>query len=1184
MPILAMSAGTVTAVWGNAFIRQANGSLKPVKVGDKVVGGERIITEDDGIVQISPTKGPSVLVKAAAPETVNKAIAGIENQDPEQAPAAGLTGGAEGGMQPGLRVDRVVEGVGQLAFDFGTDRPAPAAPLASSADQRLLPASAPEQAQLSINDVSVNEGAGLVTFTVTLDRAATEPVTVNFATEADTAKDGDFSPRAGTVTFQPGETSRTIQIPITNDGSYEGSERFNVILSAPSGAALAKATGTATILDDGSGDQLPPDTQADDDRPVVVSVSGAKALEGEALAFHVKLSNDSTTDTPIAFKLSGVGAHPGQIGLDTGSVSVSFNGGPALPVTVDDDGNFSFTVPALTPVGTDIVVLVAAQPDAFAGEGQETVQLAAATVHNLVAETGLGTIVDATDLARVSIDDVTVNEAAGTATFTVTLAGGPASQAVSVNYHSVDGSAESGKDYESVTGTLTFAAGETSRTITVPIVNDVDNPVHEGADTFQIVLSDPSSHAVIARGTGTGTILDDGTGGGLPPSVLPDDDRPYLLVKEGEDATEGGYVVFNVVLTHPSYSPVTVSLALMSGVDDPDTPENESATVGEDTGTQLEWFNSAADVPQWEPVTGNLTFTPGQTLTQVRVATVDDQRTEDIEFIKLQATVVAGDTVNEVHANQTAITDNDAIPGIIEPIHAQVSALDTNLMIVLDTSGSMQSASGIEGMTRLQAAIKAIENLLDRYDQYGDVAVRLVTFASGTQVLGDGWVSISQAKSLLATLAADGSTNYDLALDAAKTAFAATAGKLGNAQNVSYFLSDGNPTLSSEYPTPGTSNQSGNVTQPNLGDGINQKEEGDWLAFLNQNHIKSYAIGMGGDVSKVYLDPIAYDGHADANSGGVVVARFSDLDGVLSGTAADFVTGNLSVNGHIGQPGGVFDHVASITVGSETYLYADHSGAPLTVTTDHGGTLVIDMRTGEYSYAAPSGAVTDTITETIGFTLETAQQQVASSTLDIKFDHTQVQTGTAEGDALVGRQTADMIMAGAGDDIVQADGGNDLLYGNAGDDELHGEAGNDVIVGGQGHDQLSGDAGSDVFVWHFSDQGASGSEADRAVDTIQDFDVSDRASGGDVLDLRDLLQGENTTGGTGNLDQFLHFDTSSGSDTVIRIAPTGSGSETQDIVLLHTNLRTDMGLDATAPDAQVIAALLQQGKLLVDHA
>ena len=75
-----------------------------------------------------------------------------------------------------------------------------------------------------------------------------------------------------------------------------------------------------------------------------------------------------------------------------------------------------------------------------------------------------------------------------------------------------------------------------------------------------------------------------------------------------------------------------------------------------------------------------------------------------------------------------------------------------------------------------------------------------------------------------------------------------------------------------------------------------------------------------------------------------------------------------------------------------------------------------------------------------------------------------------------------------------------------------------------------------------------------------------------------------STGGTGNLDQFLHFDTSSGSDTVIRIAPTGSGSETQDIVLLHTNLRTDMGLDATAPDAQVIAALLQQGKLLVDHA
>ena len=50
MPILAMSSGTVSAVWGAAFLRLPNGELKPVQVGDKVLGGQQIITEDNGLV------------------------------------------------------------------------------------------------------------------------------------------------------------------------------------------------------------------------------------------------------------------------------------------------------------------------------------------------------------------------------------------------------------------------------------------------------------------------------------------------------------------------------------------------------------------------------------------------------------------------------------------------------------------------------------------------------------------------------------------------------------------------------------------------------------------------------------------------------------------------------------------------------------------------------------------------------------------------------------------------------------------------------------------------------------------------------------------------------------------------------------------------------------------------------
>lgn len=90
----------------------------------------------------------------------------------------------------------------------------------------------------------------LVALTVTLSTPAGIPVTVNYATASGTALAGsDFASASGTVTFAPGQTSRTILVPTLDDAAYEGNETFVVNLSSPMGGVIADSQGVGTIID-----------------------------------------------------------------------------------------------------------------------------------------------------------------------------------------------------------------------------------------------------------------------------------------------------------------------------------------------------------------------------------------------------------------------------------------------------------------------------------------------------------------------------------------------------------------------------------------------------------------------------------------------------------------------------------------------------------------------------------------------------------------------------------------------------------------------------------------------------------------------------------------------------------------------------------------------------------------------
>jgi hypothetical protein len=107
---------------------------------------------------------------------------------------------------------------------------------------------------LAINNVSQLEGTGGTTnfvFTVTLSTASGLPVTVDFATANGTATaPGDYATQTGTLTFSPGQTTKTITVAVVADAVLEANETFTVVLSNPSNATITTATGTGTIQND----------------------------------------------------------------------------------------------------------------------------------------------------------------------------------------------------------------------------------------------------------------------------------------------------------------------------------------------------------------------------------------------------------------------------------------------------------------------------------------------------------------------------------------------------------------------------------------------------------------------------------------------------------------------------------------------------------------------------------------------------------------------------------------------------------------------------------------------------------------------------------------------------------------------------------------------------------------------
>ena len=307
------------------------------------------------------------------------------------------------------------------------------------------------------------------------------------------------------------------------------------------------------------------------------------------------------------FTVTLSGAVTSRVTVDFASVAgTALDGVDFLPV----QGKLTFDA------GTAVMVAVTTVDDDI-DEPVETLGLSLSAPVNaeLPVDSAISTIEDDDEPPALSIADASGVEGE-VARFPVTLSD-PSGFEVTVAYSTSDGTAVAGADYEAVGGSLVFTPGETTATVSIPLVQD---SLNEPDENFTVSLSNPAN-ATLATATAEGLIIDD--------------DLVAQLAVAGGSGVEGGTVDFRVTL---------------------DTASTRTVTV--DYATAAETAHEDAD---YEPVRGTLTFLPGESAKTVKVTLVDDDVHEEDETFALNLSMAENAAVSTASATGT-IVDDDAAP------------------------------------------------------------------------------------------------------------------------------------------------------------------------------------------------------------------------------------------------------------------------------------------------------------------------------------------------------------------------------------------------------------------------------------------------------------------------------------------------------------------------------------------
>ena len=489
------------------------------------------------------------------------------------------------------------------------------------------------------------------------------------------------------------------------------------------------------------------------------------------------------------------------------------------------------------------------------------------------------------------------------------------------------------------------------------------------------------------------------------------------------------------------------------------------------------------------------------------------------------------DTIDGTTANDIIVSD---VIGGLKPVTGQ----NYNIAFLVDSSGSMDGSMS-DARKALTDMFKGLKASLGT-DTSGTVNIFLADF--DTQVnktvslnLNDS-DALDRLQDVLKSMYALGGTNYEDVFKAAGNFFLSEAALANNtlkSNNLTYFITDGKPTYyqSNENGNPtlyGSVKLDSVVTMANykLGDTFSKLIDSTHelridssgkttLLTLDKNSWKTTTVGTIHAQGDGTFEISSLDGTGKANNSNYIDSANNSstsflMLGELSGVQAIGLGDDVSLNdlkpyNTLGKPQTNIDpkdlaetilgHTEAVLPGNDQVNGGDGNDIIF------GDLVSFNGIAGEGYQAMQAFVSKQTGVEVSKVSASNVHQFVTEhyNLFDV--------SGAKDG--------ADNLLGGDGNDIIFGQGGDDVLDGGKGNDILLGGTGKDVLLGGSGNDILIGGSGADTFVWKSGDTGN---------DVIKDF----KASEGDRIDLRDLLQGESAS----TIDNFLKITTVEGVSTL----------------------------------------------------